>query len=115
MPLGLLYDPRRMTIVTRMPLVESARVAGWLFEVRGLQMQKKHNQPEVFVQHLETALALVRNLEHASPVTTAMVGRAIESGQLMTLDHWLTQLGHRPGRASGGDANRVPPVPSRTD
>ena len=71
-----------------------AHIAGDLLAARGLQMQKK-GDPEVFVKNLEIALALVRNLQNASPQYSANYTRSIEFRVLAALDLWLAGLSGR--------------------
>ena len=95
LPTGVVEDPRRLTAGSRLRCVEPSRLAGTLLAARGLQMQKEANRPEVFVAHLKTSLALVRNLEHGAPSAAAAVARQIEADQLTALDRWLEQLPNR--------------------
>jgi hypothetical protein len=95
LPTGVVTDPRRLTAGTPWPYIEPAVDAGKLLAARGLQMQKMHNRPEVFLDHFETALALVRNFENGAPSVSAKVARRIEAEQLEALDRWLEQLPNR--------------------
>jgi hypothetical protein len=96
LPTGVLDDPRRLTVASDLPYVNVARKAGLLLAVRGLQMQKVHGRPEVFLDNLETALALVRTLENQALSWPASAARAIEAEQLTALEPWLEQSGSHP-------------------
>jgi hypothetical protein len=91
-PVGVVEDPRRMTIGSRQLTLSPALHAGTLLAARGLQMQKRKGDPAVFVEHFATALALARNLHNHSTLTSAFTARAIEQGQLEALTRWLEQL-----------------------
>jgi hypothetical protein len=55
-------------------------------------MQKVHGNPDVFIENLAVALALVRTLENRAPSVPVMVARSCEGLQLVALGHWLGQL-----------------------
>ena len=95
LPLGVVDDPRRIDAAYRWIYFSPAHIAGTLLAARGLQMQKK-GDPEVFVKNLEIALALVRNLQNASPQESANYTRSIVLRLLQALDHWLAGLSGRP-------------------
>ncbi len=96
MPVGVIVQPRRLRADVYPRFVHSAALAGTLLAARALQMQKVHDRPEVFVDHLGTALALVRNLENGAPSFAAGVAVGTETDQLAALDRWLEQLSGRP-------------------
>jgi hypothetical protein len=58
-------------------------------------MQKQHGAPKLFVDHLRTALALVRNLENGAPSVAALTAQSAEKDQLTALDRWLEGLPDR--------------------
>jgi hypothetical protein len=90
-PPGLVEDFRLRTVSSPDQLIPSAQFAGTLLAAHGLLMQKK-GDPAAFVENLDTALTLVRNLETASPILYVQIGRMIEAGQLTALKRWLEAL-----------------------
>jgi hypothetical protein len=94
-PVGVVEDPRRMTILATENTLVPARLASQLLAARGLQMQKK-GDPALFVAHFAIALNLAQNLQNRSRRTSAWTGRTIEAMQLRALERWLEQLGGRP-------------------
>jgi hypothetical protein len=94
-PLGLVEDPRRISLASHERAIDPARTTGMLLAVRGLQCQAQ-GDPEVMLGHLESGLALARNLGHRSTVLSALAGRSVETNLLRALDRWLEQLDGRP-------------------
>ncbi|MFO0878309.1 MAG: hypothetical protein U0840_13260 [Gemmataceae bacterium] len=94
-PVGMIDDPRQRMAGQRLTLNEPAHLAGQLLAVRGLQLQQR-GQPQVFPEHLDQALALVRSYSRAGTAGQVIASRAIEAFQLEALDRWLEQLAGRP-------------------
>ncbi len=94
-PLGVVEDPRRHMIGTR--LSAEWGYAGPLSEmlaVRALQRQAGGDH-RAFVDNLRIALALSRNLRNHSSTLVARYGRAVEKSWIPALDRWLEKLpGH---------------------
>jgi hypothetical protein len=95
-PVGVVEDPRNLTIHSPLRGVDGCQLAGVLLPARGLQMQKTKGDPAVFVDHLAIALALVRNLQNHAIWPAAAVARRVESLQVQALQRWLEQLDGRP-------------------
>ncbi len=94
LPLGVLDDPRRLTMNSRLDKLQPARLLALVLMVRGLQQQAAGHD-EVFADNLRIGLAVSRNLQHDSPLLTTLVGRAMESVCLSGLERWLEKLrGH---------------------
>ncbi|MHB8736611.1 MAG: hypothetical protein ACYC6M_15015 [Terriglobales bacterium] len=94
LPLGVLDDPRRLTVNSRLDKVQPARLLTLVLAVRGLQQQAA-GRDEVFVENLRIGLAISRTLQHDSPLLPTLVGRSTEGVCLAGLDRWLEKLrGH---------------------
>jgi hypothetical protein len=94
-PVGVVEDPRELTVLSPMRTLEPARLAGMLLPARALQLQKMKNDPAAFVDHLAISLALVRNMQNQAPWPPASLAAAIEGMQMRALDRWLEQLDGR--------------------
>jgi hypothetical protein len=90
LPVGVVDDPRTLTYHSRLS-TDSANLAGTLLAARGLQMQKARGKPAAFVENLEVALALARNLEKWGPTYSVPAG--LEHDQLLAVQRWLENLG----------------------
>jgi hypothetical protein len=95
LPVGVVVDPRRMTLTTADPVMQSPRAVGALLGFRGLQLQAR-GDPAAFVRFLEIGLALCRNLNHHSPELVARVSAAIEEELQVDMERWLERLDGRP-------------------
>lgn len=94
-PVGVVLDPRRMTMHTLLPELESARVASILLAARGLQLQQT-GDPARFLEHLDMALTLVRNMENKAPEFPSLFVQGMEQNLLSALDQWLAALSGHP-------------------
>lgn len=93
-PVGVVEDPRLRTVAAPDRDFQPAYLAGSLLPARGLMLQHK-GDPAAFVDLLDTALTMVRNLENASPDKMVSLARSVESTQLAALERWLEALPNR--------------------
>jgi hypothetical protein len=87
-PLGLIEDPRHVTLFTRMESLEQCRWAAALLTARALQLQARGEDQEA-LDHLLTVLALSRQLRHKAIAASWLVGTAVERMGLEGLGRWL--------------------------
>ncbi len=93
-PLGVIENPKTLTIASKKEAIGHARIVPYLLTVRGLQ-QQACGKPEEFVKDLRIGLNLARNLRHKSPVDAVLMAIHVERVILKGLDHWLDRLvGH---------------------
>jgi hypothetical protein len=93
-PLGLVENPKTLTLRSRMELIDHARIVPYLLVVRGLQ-QQACGKPEVFIKNLDIGLNLARNLRHKSPAGPMVMGKHVERILVKGLERWLDRLvGH---------------------
>jgi ABC-type transport system involved in multi-copper enzyme maturation permease subunit len=95
-PVGVVEDPRRLTVFGPERYLQPALTASRLLAVRGLQVQKMDNDPAVFIDHFTAGMALGRTLWNHSTTRSARAGWSVQSQQLDGLDRWLEQLRGRP-------------------
>ncbi len=62
---------------------------------RGLQLQAR-GDPAVFLEHLETGLALIRQLRHLAPAPLYPIAEPAERDLLRGVERWLERLHGRP-------------------
>jgi hypothetical protein len=96
LPLGLIEDPRHLSLFTRMDSMDQCRWAAALLTVRALQIQARGDDEEA-LDYLLAVLALSRQLRHGAIAASWQVGVGVEQTALDGLDHWLERLGHEPG------------------
>jgi hypothetical protein len=94
-PLGLVEDVTGLTPETSPRAIENALFAVHLLLARGLQQQAR-GDPESFVEHLATGLALVRQARHLEPTAIVTMVRTAELDLLRGVDRWLERLAGRP-------------------
>lgn len=97
LPLGMVPDARLLTQSSReLNKWHSASNLSKVLAARGLQ-QQAHGDPAVFVEHMQIALALSRNLQHHAPSRIAVIdGRATTNIWPAAVDAWLKKLRERP-------------------
>lgn len=93
-PVGMLDDPRLRTITTGERVREPAWRAGYLLPARGLMLQQR-GDPAAFVDTLDLALTIARNLENGGGERSVPTARQIEQHQWAALEHWLAALPDR--------------------
>ncbi len=94
-PLGVVGDVTTMMPHTGWNPNEGASLAVNLLVARGLQLQAEGN-PAPFVDHLATALALLRQARHLKPTRVVGLYQSIEPDLLAGLERWLERLDGRP-------------------
>jgi ABC-type transport system involved in multi-copper enzyme maturation permease subunit len=95
LPVGVVVDPRQMTLATPEPVIQSSRAAGALLGVRGLQLHAR-GDPASFVRFLRIGLTLGRNLQQHSPEMVVLASKSIEEGLLVDVERWLERLDGQP-------------------
>jgi hypothetical protein len=116
LPLGMIVDPRQVTVSSNLDVAQQCRWAGILLTARGLQLQARGDDG-AGLDHLLTALALSRQMRSRAVPFAWMVGVSVEQAALKGLDHWLERVGPRPKllrRALGelGRHEEALPLPS---
>jgi hypothetical protein len=94
-PDGMADDPRLRTVDKPWRESEAAGAAGSLLAARGLQQQAK-GDPGVFLDNLDRALAMVRNLQNGGVDFVVLTARRVEAEQMVALDRWLEALDGHP-------------------
>lgn len=94
-PVGMFDDPRRRTVDTPTREFQAFGMIGSVLAARGLEMQMK-GEPGVFVDNLERALTIVRNLQNGGMDMLVFGAVHLESEQLVALDRWLEAIDGRP-------------------
>jgi hypothetical protein len=95
LPLGVVEDPRHLTVASPLSVLQDCRWAAQLLAARGLQRQTE-GKPEVFVEHLRVGLALSRHLRHRGPLLYTLYGQGMQNILVRGLDRWLEGLHGRP-------------------
>jgi type II secretory pathway pseudopilin PulG len=95
-PVGVVEDPRRLTMFASKRSLGPAQLAGVLLAARGLQMQKMKGDSSVFVDHFAAGLALASNLRNHSDLLPVLFARDVETVQLQALERWLERPPGRP-------------------
>lgn len=95
LPAGMIEDPRNMTLLTRLAAAREAPSLGTVLTARGLQKQAE-GDPAVFVRHLDTGLAVVRNLANHAPEIVVPIALSTEDTLLHGVERWLERLDGRP-------------------
>jgi hypothetical protein len=94
MPLGLLDDPRRLTLASPLAIMQNAEEASDLLLARGLARQAS-GDPAAFLDDLQTTLAFCRHLRHHAVRAAILITRRMEQRALAAVDCWLERLeGH---------------------
>lgn len=88
LPVGVVDDPRRLTVGTHLPHLEKATVAGKLLAAQGLRLQAEKGDHAAFVAYLEMGLGMVRNLERSAG-RQGLIARSIERSLLTSHERWL--------------------------
>jgi hypothetical protein len=93
-PTGILVDPREGDLASADLELADARDAAVLLVARGLQRQHE-GDPEPFVDHLRTGLALARTLRHRSVAPSVFVSILVEERMARGVGLWLKWAGDR--------------------
>jgi hypothetical protein len=94
-PTGTLLDPRGTTAALIAPQFRTAGTAATLLAARALQLQEA-GQPEAFLDHLETGLALARTERHFAENSAAIRSASVEATLCRGVERWLERLDGRP-------------------
>jgi hypothetical protein len=94
-PLGLVYDPRNLSLTRPFDHIDAARFCAVLLAARGLQEQSR-GDPEAFVKNLRSGLALSRNLRHRALGMSVTFGVTVEQVFTRAVPRWLERLEGRP-------------------
>jgi hypothetical protein len=94
-PTGTLLAPRGTTPALVAPEFRIAGTAATLLAARGLQLQEA-GQPEAFLDHLETGLALARTERHFADNVGAIRSASVEATLCRGVERWLERLDGRP-------------------
>jgi hypothetical protein len=94
-PVGLVQDPRRVTLSSLFQGTGHPVTVGQLLVARGLQRQAE-GHPEEYVRSLRRGLVVSRNLQYRSTYFMVSQGRTVEQYLLVGLEHWLEALGEGP-------------------
>jgi hypothetical protein len=95
LPLGVVEDVQSRTLWTPQQAVPQAPRAAQLLVARGLQQQAQ-GDPAVFVEHLATGLAMVRQARHLEPTDAYWSIEAAETVLLQGVELWLEGPGTGP-------------------
>lgn len=95
LPLGLVEDPRRLTVDSAMPALHPARQAGTLLLAHGLRRQAAGDDA-AFVADLRVSLAVARNLRNHGIIIAVHISQGLENDCKQALDRWLERLSGRP-------------------
>jgi hypothetical protein len=94
LPLGIVADPRTMTVAgSHITTLEPHRLAP-LFAARALHLQAG-GDAGAGLHQLAVILALSRHMRNHATVKDYAAGASVESVALRTLDHWIQKLGPR--------------------
>jgi hypothetical protein len=94
-PAGIVIDPREIRLTSDIPELTDSRLAVALLIARGLQRQSE-GEPEAFVGHLRTGLALVRSLRHRTISRALFASGELEAKMARGVELWLRGLEGRP-------------------
>jgi hypothetical protein len=94
-PLGLVEDPRRLTLVTNLSELQKCTWASKLFAARALQLQAQGGD-KAALELFRVVLALSRQLRHNAVPGSRQIGEGVEQLALDSLDRWLDRLGKKP-------------------
>ncbi len=95
LPLGIVEDPRLVGYSTSMDALHRLRSVTGVLCARALQQQARGDNSAA-LDHLVQVLALSRNLRNRPVAVSYLVGLALESAALNTVDLWLQALGPQP-------------------
>ena len=91
-PVGILIDPRYVPVHLAIPSVEGSDVAALLLAAEALRMQRRANDPSVFVRHLEICLYAARTFDTGSTWQGQLAASRFESVILTAVEGWLARL-----------------------
>jgi hypothetical protein len=94
-PLGLVQDPRNLSLSRPWEHLDSAHFCAVLLATRGLQEQSR-GRHDVFVKNLRLGLALSRNLRHLALAQSVQRGVDVETVFSRAVERWLERLEGRP-------------------
>ncbi len=93
LPLGMLFDPRQFAFDRSFWNIGlTVREVSSYFVARALQRQA-HGDARGSLNHLETALALARQVKNFAPVRVYQMGRSMDSAALSGFRLWLRKTG----------------------
>src|SRR5260370_33027876 len=95
LPLGMVENPRNLTIFSHTPALGMVERLGPLLGARALQLQARGDDSAA-LEHLVVLLAVSRNLRNHAVPLTYNVGGNMEQNALDALPQWLTRLGRKP-------------------
>jgi hypothetical protein len=94
-PTGIVFDPRTPASVPVIADIFASRDVAALLTARGLQRQHD-GDPAAFVDHLNSTLALARNMRQRTFVASVQQTPTLESYVVQGVDRWLERLDDRP-------------------
>jgi hypothetical protein len=95
LPVGMVEDPRRLHMFSRLRSTDAALMAARLLVVQGLRRQAQ-GDGAAFVGELKAGFALAANLDNHAVAVLASVARSARSELLRGLDRWLERLDGQP-------------------